>query len=228
VINSKTIVLALGGSIIHPKKIDIVFLQKFRKFIFKHISSGKKFIIVTGGGSIAREYQSSASRVTKLTNEDKDWLGIHATRFNAHLMRTIFFKEADPVVIDERFKLKKIKYSLTFASGWKPGWSTDYIALRLAKDFNINEVIIAGNISHVYNKDPQKFKNIRMYKNISWKDYRKLIPNKWIPGSHAPVDPIGAKLADQKKMKAIIVNGKDLKNLDNLLAGKEFIGTIIE
>lgn len=234
-INSKIIVLALGGSIIHPKKIDTIFLKKLQKFILKQISAGRKFIIVTGGGSIAREYQNAASLVTKLSNDDKDWLGIHATRFNAHLLRTIFFRQADPVVIDERpalpagrFKIKKLKYKITIASGWKPGWSTDYIAIRLAKDFNINEVIIAGNIAHVYDKDPKKYKNSKIIKNISWTDYRKLIPAHWVPGYHAPVDPIGAKLAHQQKMKTIIVNGKDLKNLDNLLAGKDFIGTIIQ
>lgn len=231
----KIIIIALGGSIIHPKKIDTHFLNKFHEFILKHISAGKKFIIITGGGSVAREYQSAASAVTKLSNEDKDWIGIHATRLNAHLMRTIFFRNSDPVVIDERpalpagrFKIKKLKYKITIASGWKPGWSTDYISLRLAKDFNIGEVIIAGNIAHVYEKDPKKFKNQKSFKNISWKDYRRLVPVKWVPGSHAPVDPVGAKLADKENLKAIIVNGKDLKNLDKLLAGKEFVGTIIE
>lgn len=232
-INSKIIVLALGGSIIHPKKIDIIFLKKLRKFILRQISSGRKFIIVTGGGSVAREYQNAASAATKLSDEDKDWLGIHATRLNAHLMRTIFFREADPVVIDQRFKIsvkggKKLKYKITVASGWKPGWSTDYIALQLAEDFGLKEVIIAGNIAHVYDRDPGLFKNAKPFEKISWKDYRKLIPSQWIPGSHMPVDPVGAKLGQQKKLKALIINGKDLKNLDNLLAGKDFTGTIIQ
>lgn len=229
----KIIIIALGGSIIHPKGVDVKFLKEFRKFILKHISRGKKFIIITGGGSTARSYQLGASSVTKLANVDKDWLGIHATRLNAHLMRTIFFREADPVVIDARFKIKparrggKLKYNITIASGWRPGWSTDYVALQLAKDFQIKEAVIAGNISHVYDMDPKKYKNTRIYKNITWKEYRKLIPARWVPGSHAPVDPVGAKLAGKEKLKAIIIKGTDLKNFESLLAGKDFKGTII-
>ncbi|MDP2668774.1 MAG: UMP kinase [bacterium] len=223
----KVIIIALGGSIIHPKDIDVRFLKAFRKFILKHIARGKRFIIITGGGSTARDYQKAASAVTKLGNEDKDWIGIHATRLNAHLLRTIFFREADPVVIDERFKVKKLSKKITIASGWKPGWSTDYVGLQLAEDFNIDEAIIAGNTAHVFDRDPSKFKNVKMFKEISWAFYRKLIPARWIPGSHAPVDPVGAKLADKKSLKAIIIKGTDLKNFDALLAGKDFKGTII-
>ncbi|OGF69365.1 hypothetical protein A2930_03755 [Candidatus Giovannonibacteria bacterium RIFCSPLOWO2_01_FULL_45_34] len=223
----KVIIIALGGSIIHPKGVDARFLKEFRKFILKYAARGKRFIIITGGGSTARDYQKAASAVTKLGNEDKDWIGIHATRLNAHLLRTIFFREAAPVVIDQRFKIKKLKYQITIASGWKPGWSTDYVGLQLAEDFNIGEVIIAGNIAHVYDRDPGKFKNTEMFKKISWAHYRKLIPADWIPGSHAPVDPVGARLADKKKLKAIIIKGTDLKNFDALLAGKDFKGTII-
>ena len=44
--------------------------------------------------------------MSRVTDEDKDWIGIHATRLNAHLLRTIFRDVADPVVIDIRGKSK--------------------------------------------------------------------------------------------------------------------------
>lgn len=231
----KVVVVALGGSIMHPDKIDIVFLKNFRKFILKWIRRDKKFVIVAGGGSVARDYQKAANSVIKLSNEDKDWIGIHATRLNAHLLRTIFRREANPVVVDSRskikttnYKLKTKNYKLTIASGWRPGWSTDYISLKIADSFKIKEAIIAGSPAFVYTHDPKKRKNVRPIKKLSWRDYRKLIPSKWVPGSHAPVDPIGAKLAGSRKLAAIIIKGTDIKNFDNLLAGKEFKGTIIK
>ena len=225
---NKTVIIALGGSVINPGEINVRVLKNFRKFILKWILRGKKFIIVAGGGAPARAYQKAGSMVIKLSNEDKDWLGIHATRLNAHLLRTIFFKEADPVVIDSRFKIKKLKYKITIASGWRPGWSTDYIAIRLAEDLKIGEAINASNISHVFTADPSKNKNAKAIKNLTWKQYRRMIPARWVPGFHSPIDPVGAKLAEKKKIKAIITGVKDFKNLDNLLAGKDFTGTIIE
>lgn len=223
----KIIIIALGGSIMHPGEIDVLFLKKFRKFILKWLGKSKKFIIVAGGGSIARDYQNASSKILRLSDEDKDWIGIHATRLNAHLLRTIFYKEADPVVLDARFKIGKLRSKVTIASGWRPGWSTDYVALQLADDFDVKEAVIAGSPAYVYTDDPKKNKQAKALKSLTWKEYRKLIPAAWKPGSHAPVDPVGARLAHGKKLAAVILKGTDLKNFDNLLAGKEFFGTII-
>lgn len=225
----KIIVIALGGSIIYPEQINYTFLRKFKKFILPFIARGSKFIVVAGGGKLSRVYQEAASKISKVTNEDKDWLGIHATRSNAHLLRTIFRKVADPVVIDERWKIRKLRYPITIASGWRPGWSTDFIAVQLADDFGVREVVIAGKPAYVYDRDPhgKSGRRARPLRELSWRDYRKMIPSRWIPGSHAPVDPVAAKLAQAKRIKAIIIDGRNLKNFSKLLRGENFDGTII-
>jgi uridylate kinase len=223
----KTLVVALGGSIIYPDSIDSKFIKDFKKFVEKFTKQGHRFVLVLGGGKIARTYQVAAHEVGPITDEDKDWLGIHATRLNAHLIRTIFRKIAHPVVIDQRHKLKKAKHPVTVGGGWHPGWSTDYVATVLAFDFGAAEVIVAGSPAYVYDKDPRKYKNAKPLPQLSWREYRKLIPSKWKPGSHAPVDPVAARFGEEKKVKAIIINGKDLRNFEALLKGKEFKGTII-
>lgn len=223
----KAVVIGLGGSIVHPDGIDASFIRSFRRFIAQHLRKGRKFIIVLGGGRLARRFQEAAGHITRVTDEDKDWLGIHATRMNAHLMRTVFREIADPVVIDERRRIQRLAYPVTFASGWKPGWSTDYIAVALAEDFGAGEVVIAGKPSHVFDKDHALHKDAKPIHELNWKEYRKLIPKKWSPGLHAPVDPVAAALAEKQRIKAIIINGKDIGNFGRLLNGKEFTGTII-
>ena len=74
---TKKFIIALGGSIICPKDINTNFLRKFSLFIKKEVKKGNKFIIVIGGGNISRIYQEAASKITKLSDENKDWLGIH-------------------------------------------------------------------------------------------------------------------------------------------------------
>lgn len=222
------IIVALGGSIIVPEKIDTIFLKKFRKLILKFVKKGIKFIIVAGGGKTARNYQAAAKNVFQTEKEDLDWIGIHATRINAHLLRTIFSKEAHPTVLDNPYKKIKTKKPIIIASGWRPGWSTDYIAILIAKIFKIKEVIIAGKTPYVYTKDFLKYKDAKPLKNIDWKSYRKIIGKKWIPGMGAPVDPIGAKLGQEIGLQAIIIQGTKIKNLENLLNGKNFEGTIIK
>jgi uridylate kinase len=223
----KIIVIALGGSIVFPDQIDWVFLRHFRSFILRQTKKGRKFVIVVGGGRLSRMYVEAAAKIASVKNEDKDWLGIHATRSNAHLLRTIFRDVADPVVIDNRYRLKKMKYPVTIASGWRPGWSTDYVTAVLAHDFGADNFIIAGKPDGVYTKDFIRYKNARHIPEVSWKNYRKLIPAKWVPSSHAPVDPVAARFSERHKLVSVVVDGRDLKNLEALLNGKNFRGTII-
>jgi len=228
--NPKPIIITLGGSIIcpQPEKINTNFLKKFKKLILKYLKKDYRFIIVTGGGKICRLYQKAAAKIVKLPYEDIDWLGIHATRLNAHLLRTIFRRVAYPVVLDNPKKPVKNNWRVLIAAGWRPGWSTDYISVLLAKRFKIKEIIDAGNIPFVYNKDYLKYKNAIAIKRISWKDYRKLVGSKWIPGLSAPIDPIAAKFSQKLKIRAIIIRGTDLKNFEKILLGKKFRGTVID
>jgi uridylate kinase len=225
---SKTVVVALGGSIVYPDGIDIQFLKDFKKFLAPFLKRGIKFVLVVGGGKLSRNFQEAAEQVSnKVTDEDKDWIGIHATRLNAHLLRTIFRDVADPVVIDIRGKIKKLRAPVTIASGWRPGWSTDYVAMCIAADFGIHEAVIAGKPAHVYNKDHAKYADAVPFSELTWREYRKLIPAKWKPGLHVPVDPVGAALGAREDVKAIIIDGRNMKNFGALLNGEEFVGTII-
>lgn len=228
--NSKTIIIALGGSVIYPRpgRINTSFLKKFKKLILKYLKKDFRFIIVAGGGKICRTYQKAAAKIIKLPDEDMDWLGIHATRLNAHLLRTIFRKEAYPVILDDPHKPIKNNWKILIAAGWRPGWSTDYISVLLAKRFKVKEIIDAGNIPFVYDKDLLKYKNAIAIKRISWKNYRKLAGSQWTPGLSVPIDPIAAKVAQKLKIRAFIIKATELKNLERLLAGQKFKGTIIE
>jgi uridylate kinase len=184
-------------------------------------------VLVLGGGALARRFQDAAQEVARVNDEDKDWIGIHATRLNAHLLRTVFRDVANPVIIDSRSKIARLHYPVTIAAGWHPGWSTDYVALQIAADIKVKEVIIAGKPNYVYERDFVKYPDAKKFISLSWRDYDKLIPKKWKPGLHAPIDPVGAALAARENLKAIVLDGRNLKNFDALLKGKEFKGTIV-
>ncbi|MDP2641382.1 MAG: UMP kinase [Candidatus Yanofskybacteria bacterium] len=237
--NSEFTVIALGGSLVVPHLSDaggvnVPFLRKFRSFLLRELKNGRKFILVVGGGKTARMYVGRAAKVAKSSNEDLDWLGIHATRLNAHLLRTIFAKEAYPIVIDhdpapeEAAVLKQKRERLYLAGGWRPGHSTDHVAVMLAVKFSASDVIIAGDTAFVYDKDPKKFKGARPIPELSWKEYQKLIPKKWTPGLSSPVDPSASRLAQEMGIRAKIVDGSVLKNLQRAVEGKPFEGTVIQ
>ncbi|MFA6973697.1 MAG: UMP kinase [Parcubacteria group bacterium] len=229
--NKKTVIISLGGSLIVPDEIDWKFVKSFKALIERQIKKGCKFIIITGGGKLARKYiEASTKADSVITNEDKDWLGIHATRMNAHFIRTIFRKHAHPRINKNPHDLEdfyNFKESILVAAGWRPGFSTDYDAVLLAKYLDIKNIINLSNIDYVCDKDPRKFPNAKKIENISWKDFRKMVGDKWDPGMNAPFDPIASKLAQEENIEVAIMNGKNLKNLENYFSGKGFKGTKI-
>ena len=222
----KTVVISLGGSVIVPDMIDVNFLKVFREVIAKYIKNGFRFVIYCGGGKTARDYQNAASEIVHLGNEDLDWLGIHTTRLNAHLLKTLFGDVAENKIVKDPTKKIKFTKKVLIATGWKPGWSTDYDAVLLAKNLKLKSVINMSNIDYIFEKDPRKFPDAKMIKKISWEDYRKISGDEWQAGLSMPFDPIAAKEAQKLRLKVFII-GNDLVNFQNLLDNREFEGTVI-
>lgn len=228
-------VLSLGGSlIVPPGGIDWEFLKKFKFLILKQIKKGRKFVIVTGGGNTARTYQQAASKITRLTSDDRDWIGVHCTRLNAHLIKTIFRAHAHPRINKNPLTKANIKKhfakgeSIMVAAGWRPGWSTDYVATILAERLKAKTVINLSNIKYVYDKDPKKYKTAQKITKIGWASFRKIVGNRWDPGLNTPFDPVASKHAQKLGLKVIIAEGRDILNLERMLNNKTFTGSTIQ
>jgi uridylate kinase len=221
-------VISLGGSLIVPEEIDVDFLKKFKEFILKRIKKKDRFILIAGGGKICRKYQQAASEISEIDNLERDWIGIHTTRLNAHLIKTIFKDIANPIVIkNPRDDKVDFKESVLVGAGWKPGCSTDFDAVLIAKRFNAKSIINLSNVDYVYTADPKKDPNAKKIEKISWKDFKKIVGDKWDPGLNAPFDPVASKEAEASNMSVAILNGRDLDNLNNFLDNKDFKGTLI-
>ncbi len=225
------VVLSLGGSLVVPNGgIDTDFLIQFNTFIRDQISSKKRrFFITVGGGGTTRHYQKAAHavRTEHIDDVDLDWLGLHATRLNAQLVRTIFRDIADARVIKHYEVILKIDAPIAIAAGWKPGWSTDYCAVTLCQDYGIHQAINLTNIDHVYSADPRTNPDAKPLTDLTWESYRSMVGDKWIPGMNAPFDPIASKLAQDLNVTVKILNGKNLNNLAKALDDQSFEGTTI-
>ena len=217
-----------------PDDIDWHFLKRFRQLMVKQIRNGRRFVIITGGGNTARKYQQAADKVTKLTRDDMDWIGIHSTRLNAHLIKTIFRNYAHPRINkNPRTKENLGKHfargeKIMVAAGWRPGWSTDYVATILAERLGAKTVINLSNVRYVYDKDPNKFKDAKKIKEIAWKDFRKIVGNRWDPGLNAPFDPVASRHAQELGLEVIIAEGRNIKNLEKIFKENKFQGTVIK
>jgi uridylate kinase len=55
-----------------------------------------------------------------------------------------------------------------------------------------------------------------------------MVGDKWDPGMNTPFDPVASKKAQRMGLKVVIIKGDDLENVERFLAGKEYVGTLIE
>ena len=227
-------VLSVGGSIVAPDKPDFDFLDKFSKTIRNWLlqDSSRKIIMVIGGGAPARDYQNAYRKVCDLRkasakNDEADWIGIMATRLNAQLVKAVFEDLCPNPVIYDPTTVDMFGGQILVAAGWKPGFSTDNDAVVLAERFSGNLVVNLSNIAKVYTDDPKKNPEARPIDSISWEDFIKIVGTEWVPGKNTPFDPIASQRAQKAGIKVICAAGKDIENLENILNGKDFKGTVI-
>ena len=222
----KTIVLSLGGSLIVPNNIDFLFLKKFRKSILNFIKKGNRVIIVCGGGKTCRNYDNAAKKITKISNENLDKLGIKSTKLNAELVRVIFGKYAYSK-IEPNYNKKNLKFKILIGCGFLPGTSSDYDAVMWAKNYNADYIVNLTDVDYVYTKDPAKYKKAKKIESLDWNTLQKIVGLKWKAGAQFPFDPIATKIAKKLKLKLVFLNGKNIKNFENFLNNKKFKGSII-
>jgi len=224
------VVVSLGGSLIVPAEgIATGFLKKFKRVIDELLDEGYSFVIVAGGGATARSYQHAAAALTHVPAEDLDWLGIHATRLNAHLLRTIFREDASLRIITnpEADELPD-DARIIIGAGWRPGRSTDYDAVILAERLKAKRIVNLSDTKYVYDADPREHPDAAPIKSLSWQEFEELIGDSWSPGLNVPFDPVAAKECRKGGLGVAILAGADMANVKKALKGEPFIGTIVK
>lgn len=227
---SNPIVISVGGALIVTHgNVKVEFLSEFNKLIRQHVMVGKRFMLIAGGGGVCREYRDAGKAIIhNMHDDDLDWLGIHATRLNGHLLRTIFKDIAHHRMIENyAHKLENWTEPIVIGAGWKPGHSSDYCATYLAREYGAKTLINLSNVDYVYDKDPKVDPSAIPLKDIAWSQMEEMLGTKWIPGLNAPFDPIACKLAKEHGLAVVVANGRHLINLENILSGKSFKGTVI-
>ncbi len=223
-------VISLGGSLVAPEGVDVEFLSGFRRILMNWLDAqpARKAVLVVGGGAPARIYQQAARALSgNISNEDLDWIGIAATRINARLVRSAFSGDAPCDIVENPEICEFNQGRILVASGWKPGFSTDYDAVVLAERFDAECLINLSNIEAVYTADPQKDPGAKPLEKASWQQLQDIVGHTWSPGANWPFDPIATQRAKEAGLRVIVAKGSNLDNLECILSGKNFKGTMI-
>ncbi len=226
----KVIVISLGGSLIIPNEVNVRLLEEFRKILLKNAKKCR-FVVVCGGGQTARNYiKGLENQEIKKKELLQSFLGISSTRLNARFMTYFFGKDANKGMPhdmeDVEHYLRKNKIVFCGALRYAKKQTSDSTAAKLAHHFNTIFINLT-NVFGLHDKNPKKFKTAKFIPEISHKDFLKMAKSQpFKPGQHSVLDQTAAKIIKKYGIKTYIL-GPDLKNLDNLLNRRHFVGSVV-
>ncbi len=220
------ITLSLGGSIINPGEIDSNFLIDFSTTI-KELNSQYKFMIVCGGGKVARQYIKGLPE--GLTEGERDYMGIAATWLNAQLLAYYFKGFCSPILPSSVKNLTEQLQNNTIgiSGGFLPAIKTDEDAAILADLFGSPILINVTNVDGIYDRDPRKYSNAQKYNELTYKQFYEIISHLSLDaGSNAPFTLIAAKICERTNIRIIITDANQAK-IKKAIQGIN-VGTVIQ
>ena len=219
------IVITIGGSIIIKDHNYMKFMDYAE--VLRDLTDENEIFVVVGGGKTARDYIEIA-RALGSSEALCDDVGIEVTRLNAKLLIAALGDCAYPEVP------QNFREALQFASnkkivvmgGTEPAHSTDAVGSILAEFVGAELLINATSVNGLYNKDPNKYSDAKMYNEVKPSKMIDLMSTKDIKaGTYEFFDMTAIQIIKRSKIKTIILNGGNANNIKTAINGK--IGTTI-
>lgn len=219
------IVVTIGGSII----IKDGEAQKFKDYaqVLKEMNGEHKLYIVVGGGKPAREYIEIA-RGIGVSEAACDDIGIEVTRLNAKLLIMALGDAAYPKVAANFHQAMEFGSSdkIVVMGGTEPAHSTDAVGSILAEFIDADILINATSVDGLYNKDPKKHEDAKMYDKITPSEMMDILGSKEIKaGTYEFFDMTAIQIIKRSSIKTRIVNGEYAENVQKAITSE--IGTTI-
>ena len=219
------IVITIGGSII-IKDHDY---KRFRDYaeVLKDINEEHEIFVVVGGGKTARDYIGIA-RGLGVSEAMCDDIGIEVTRLNAKLLIAALGDYAYPVVPHNFREAMQFASSnrIVVMGGTEPAHSTDAVGSILAEFVGAELLINATSVDGLYNKDPNKYPDAKMFTEVKPSKMMELMSTKDIKaGTYEFFDMTAIQIIKRSGIKTVILNGGDARNIKIAITDK--IGTTI-
>jgi uridylate kinase len=110
--------------------------------------------------------------------------------------------------------------------GTEPAHSTDAVGSILAEFVGAELLINATSVDGLYNKDPNKYPDAKMFTEVKPSKMMELMSTKDIKaGTYEFFDMTAIQIIKRSGIKTVILNGGDPNNIKTAITGK--IGTII-
>ncbi len=211
--------------------IDSDVLEKFSEEVLKIIKLKVEIGIVIGGGNIYRGLSASKQGIDRVTG---DQMGMLATVINSLALQNALEKRgiytrvqsaikmdeiSEPFILRKALRHLEKKRVVIFSSGTgSPYFTTDTAAALRAIEIKADVIIKGTRVDGVYDSDPEKNKNAKMFNNLS---YQKVLEK-----DLRVMDLTAITLCQENKLPIKVFNMNVKDNLRKLVSGEK-IGTLI-
>lgn len=256
----RRILLKLSGEALMGDRgygIDPQVLAQIADEVIDVHSLGVEIALVIGGGNI---FRGVAASTVGMDRAGADYMGMLATVINAlalqdalesrgartRVMSAIEMQRlAEPYIRRRAIRhLEKGRLVIFGAGTGNPFFTTDTAASLRAMEISADIVLKATRVDGVYDKDPKKYKDARMFRRVSYMDVlsRKLavmdstaislcqdnnlpilVFNMTVPGNIRRVvlgEPLGTLVVDERREPRSPANGVDRSNGEDIANGK--------
>jgi uridylate kinase len=226
--------LKLSGEALMGSKsggIDPVVLAQIADELIDVHSLGVELALVIGGGNIFRGVAASTAGMDRAS---ADYMGMLATLINALALQDALEsrgaktrvlsalevqKVAEPYIRRRAIRhLEKGRLVIFGAGTGNPFFTTDTAASLRAMEIGADIVMKATRVDGVYDKDPHKFPDARLFRRLSYLDVlnRKL----------AVMDSTAISLCHDNKLPILVFNMTKPGNVRRVVLG-EPLGTLV-
>tara|TARA_Y100000780_G_scaffold188867_1_gene176017 strand:+ start:7443 stop:8120 length:678 start_codon:yes stop_codon:yes gene_type:complete len=221
----KRIVIKLSGSVF-GETANKKSLMKYAKML-KSIGRKMQIVVVAGGGYIARYYINLA-RELGVDEASLDELGIEVSRLNAQLFVYALGDAAYPHIPTNLHEIVVALETgkIVVAGGLHPGQSTNATSAQIAEKINANTFINATDVVGIYNADPNKYKNAKLFRSIGIRELQNMIVHEsTMAGAYDLMDIVALKVIERSKLTTRVV--KSDPSVIKRAAYGHNVGTII-
>lgn len=198
----------------------------------KRAANGSQVVIVVGAGNIVRGAQVAGQGIQRVT---ADHMGMLGTMINALALTDIFEsvgvktrclsnifanQVAEPFVHRLANKhLEKGRVVVLAGGTGRPYLTTDTAAVALALELDCEAVLKATKVDGVYDKDPEKFSDAKLYKKLG---FQEAVENAGI----RVMDKAALGLAFEHELPILVFDAVKKGNIAKAVSG-DSVGTLI-
>jgi len=216
------VVLKVGGFAFSTEKGTEPLISEYVKLL-KQLASVHQFVIVAGGGDVARSYIRIA-RAMQVPESLCDQLGILVTRLNARLVVDGLSDQAFPEIPTTVAELIRFFASgkLVAMGGLQPGHSTNAVAAIAAETIKANLYLNATDVDGVYTADPKRNPMAKRLEEVHVSRLSEILAsNEMNAGGYDLMDLTALRIIQRSRIPTVILDGRNTANLTKAIRSEK-------